>query len=259
MKKKLRDISICIALCIFCIPYNSLATDVLLTEIRLGKHDDFSRIVFEFQSDVQYHLTPDHVTGHISIVFDGARTHVPIPGIDEDSVCIDTLGVSQQETNLIVDIGVSTPRFQMNPFTLLEPFRLVVDITCQTEVVEMDQQPLSDPATVIPEKPHDISSANIPEKKQEPDITMKDLVEATAETRQIPFDKTAGVQNYLIVLLAILSLIIIVLAGIILYQYRTSHEKSLQEDSTKKFERSEDMLSSIDKKIRKKLQAYKED
>jgi hypothetical protein len=88
---------------------------------------------------------------------------------------------------------------------------------------------------------------------------MKAQAKAPADFRPKPADHITGVQSYLIAIFAVLSLVIILLAGIIIYQHRTAHEKNLQEGRAEKFEQSQDILSSIDIKIRKKLQAYKKE
>lgn len=256
----LKDTTLYVVLCIFCTSLNSHAADALLTDIRMGKHKDFSRIVFEFQNDAPYHITPDHGSGRISIAFKGAATDIPASAVTADADdCIHALGMSPQDNDLLIDVTVSSARFQINPFALKEPFRLVVDITCLEEAETMAEpsRPEPEPIALGAADAPPISK-NLP-KKQDPDISGTPSAVDPADVRPTPSDQHAGFQNYLIVLLAVLSLIIIFLAGFIIYQYRTAHEKLLQESSAEKLKRSEDVLSSIDVKIRKKLQAHQKD
>jgi hypothetical protein len=254
MKKKSRNIPIGVVLCNVCLSSAGHAIAAVLTEIRMGRHDDFSRIVFEFKDDVQYQLAPDNGSSHISIIFDGATSNIPAPVIKENSICIDNLAIAQQENNLTVDIAVSTAHFRLNPFTIKNPFRMVLDITCLKEADAVPARSQPEPEQIVPAPAQGIVFSNNPLKKQEPDIAMKTVISAPADLRPLPADETAVFQNYLIVILAVLSLIIIALAGIIVFHYWAAPEKSLQDGSAKKLECSEDILSSIDLKIREKLQ-----
>jgi hypothetical protein len=242
-----------VVLFVLCISITSHAIAVALMEIRMGRHDDFSRIVFEFKDDVPYQLSSDHVSGHISIIFDGATSNIPAPVIKENSICIDNLTISQQNDTVTVDIAVSTTRFHLNPFTIKDPFRMVLDITCLKDAAAAPAPSLPEPEQIIPVKPPDIVLSNNSIKKQKPDIVMKELISTASDIQPVPSDETAEFQKYLIAILAILSLIIIVLAGIIIFQYWAAPEKSLQDSTAKKLKHSQDVLSTIDEKIREKL------
>ena len=249
----MRYIPIGVVLFIFFLSIASHAIAAALMEIRMGRHDDFSRVVFEFKDDVPYQLSSDPVSGHISIIFDGATSNIPAPLINENSVCIDNLAISQQNNNVMVDITVSATPFHLDPFTIKDPFRMVLDIRCLTDADALPAPSQPEPEQIVPVKPPDIVLPNNSIKKQEPDLVMKELTSATSDIQPLPSDETAEFQKYLIAILAILSLIIIALAGIIIFQYWVGPEKSLQDSSAKKLKHSQDMLSSIDEKIREKL------
>jgi hypothetical protein len=253
MKNKLRNIPITAVLFVFFMSMTSHAIAVALMEIRMARHDDFSRIVFEFKDDVPYQLSSDHGSGHISIIFDGATSNIPAPIIKENSVCIDDLAISQQNNHVTVDITISATSFHLNPFTIKDPFRMVLDISCLKDADVAPALSRPEPEQIIPLKQPDIAFADTPVEKPEPGIVMKGLTSATSDIQTSPSSEAAEFQKYLIVILAILSLIIIILAGIIIFRYRAAPEKSLQDSSAKKLKHSQDMLSSIDEKIREKL------
>lgn len=258
MKKKLTNIFLCVGLCVFVLPLSTYAAAAVLTEIRLGKHTDFSRIVFEFKDDVSWHLTPDNGSGQVFIIFDGATSNILPPVIKENSACIKDLGISQQENTLTARIAVSTPRFQLNPFTINEPFRMVLDITCLEETKAAPAPFPPEPEPILSDVPSAIAFPNTPAEKQESDIVMKKTLSTPADHRALPPEKPAAYQNYLIAVLAVLSLIILGLAAIILFHYRGASEKHLHGGNAKTLKQSEDMLSSIDAEIRQKLRAHDE-
>jgi hypothetical protein len=258
MKKKSRNIPIGVVLCVFIMSFTSHVTAAVLTEIRLGKHNDFSRIVFEFKDDVQYQLESDNASGHVSIIFHDTTSKTPAPVIKENSVCIDDLAISQEDKNLAVRIAVSATRFRLNPFTIKDPFRVVLDITCLEETKAVSARSQPEPGPAISDKPPAVVLSNNPAKKPESDIAMEEMISVPGDIQPLPSEETTVFQNYLIAILAVLSLIILGLAVVIIFQYWTTPEKSLQGGSAKTLKHSEDMLSSIDAEIRQKLRTHGE-
>jgi hypothetical protein len=258
MEKKSRNIPIGLVLCVFIMSSASHATAAVLTEIRLGKHNDYSRVVFEFKDDVQYQLASDNASGHVSIIFHDTTSKTPAPVIKENSVCIGDLAISQEDKNLAVRITVSAARFRLNPFTIKDPFRVVLDITCLEEAKAVSARSRPEPGPAISDKPPDIAMSNNPAAKPESDSAVEEMIPVPGDIQPLPPEEPTLFQNYLIAVLAVLSLIILGLAVVIIFQYRATPEKSLQSGNPRTLKHSEDMLSSIDAEIRQKLRTHGE-
>lgn len=235
------------------------ATAAELGEVRVGRHADFSRIVFEFKGEVRHYLSRDVESSRLSIVFEDAFSNIPAPAVPEDIACITDITMDRQENNLAVNVAVSTSRFELSPFTIQDPYRVVVDISCSAEATAA---PAPSPPAAEPAPP---AASAEPAPMPEPSLTPPAPVVAERKpsppalnVQPAPPGSGNAHQNYLIAILGALSLIIIALAGVIIRQNRTSQAKLSQTAGGARLKQTEEMLSSLDAKIREKLNKHKE-
>lgn len=258
MKKKIFNTPVSIVLAALLVSMSVHAMGAELAEIRVGRHADFSRIVFEFKGDVQHRISRDADSDRVSIRFDNALSNISAPAIAQGIACITGMSMTPQENDLMVNIALSTTRFQWNAFTIQDPFRMVLDISCPAEPVADPAPAAPVPEPIAPAPSVETAPSRQPEMPPPPAVVEGKPSPPSMNVQPAPPEAAASHQNALIVILGALSLVIIALAGILIRQNRASQEKLLQNTGTARLKQTEEMLSSIDAKIREKLKKHNE-
>ena len=230
----------------------------VLTEIRVGRHDDFSRIVFEFQDPVAYQLIPKDRSGHATMMFFDAVSSMAHPPILENSQCVEAVTISRQENALVADITLSGGQSRRKPFVIKDPIRIVLDVYCneKTAVVPIPSPP--DTRQTAPAELPAPSDLSVEPNPMQNSATAPKVIMAPPARIPRAANENRTYQKYLVVILAALSLVILTLAGIMIYQNRTSRKKTTYDGAAIRLQKSEDMLFSIDAKIREKLRTHEE-
>ncbi len=96
--------------------------------IRIGEHNDYTRVVFEFNVPPTYEEPVLNGEKEISVLFSDTSTVLPekIPG--ETTERIDYLQFQQQDENLTAQIYSAFPLPKLTTLRLADPPRLVLDI-----------------------------------------------------------------------------------------------------------------------------------
>ena len=260
MIAKLRNILPCIFLSVLLIATAAgPAGAAKLSAARIGRHSDYSRIVFEFEEPAQYRIQEQKDVDRLAVVFFDSSGDVPQSLPPENSRCIRAVVISEQDENLVADISLFSPRYRLKPFTLQNPFRMVLDIFCLEETDSAPLPPESNKAVPVNAsnvRPPLPAPSESPSRPRHPLNQQKKIPLPMENFGPAPTENSTF-QKDIIAILAALSLIIIILAGVIVLQHR-SHPKNTGTNAGRiRLKTSKDMLASIDAQIRDKLQENK--
>ena len=142
-----------------------------LKNVRTGKHDKFSRVVFEFQDNVLFESPEIIEKGKFSVVFLDSSTTLPRLTLLKTGPIqlVHSIELIQRKSNLIANVQLSFPYFILKSFPLSNPNRIVVDAYPvssppeKTEQMEsLPERPLVETSTASKEK--ELKETRPPEK-----------------------------------------------------------------------------------------------
>jgi hypothetical protein len=99
-----------------------------LRYIRIGEHEGFTRIVFEFRGPAVFEEPRVRGKGELSVVFPDSTTALPRQISTETTKRVDGIAFVQQDAQLTANITLRFPYFTLKPFTLSNPERVVLDV-----------------------------------------------------------------------------------------------------------------------------------
>ncbi len=99
-----------------------------LRYIRIGEHEGFTRVVFEFRGPAVFEKPQVRGKGKLSVVFLDTTTALPRQISSETTKRVDTIEFVQRDTHLAAQITLSFPYFRLKSFSLSNPERVVLDI-----------------------------------------------------------------------------------------------------------------------------------
>ncbi len=144
-----------------------------LRDVRTGKHEKFTRIVFEFQSNVLFESPEIKGNGNFSLVFLDSTTLPRLTLFKTGPIqLVHSIEFVRQKSNLIANVRLSFPYFILKAFHLSGPNRIVVDAYQVSSPPEKSEQKESSP-----EKPSTETSTAL-EKKELKNAPQKDLEKA---------------------------------------------------------------------------------
>jgi len=271
----------------------SSAEAATLNEIRVGNHGDYIRIVFELSDQVQYQLNQDMGPSEIAIRFleTDATISKNLETVQEN--CLYGVAVLQQDNQTIARLRFNPRWHTINPFTLREPDRIVLDVFCdagtgtdgsqsESRVEAANQTPDAIPekeseptdsistlvdtppleketATTLVEQPSANESTTTPaaaaeSQAQEPRPKINQATKPVATPTVAPW-KEDPFQKYLLILLAAITGIIIILIALIVIHKRGQSSRSdvVGDDAPAG---PDETMRAIDQQIKSKLMKY---
>ena len=145
-----------------------------LKDVRTGKHERFTRVVFEFQDNVLFESPEIKGKGKFSVVFLDSSTTLPRLTLFKTGPIqlVQSIELDRQKSNLIANVRLSFPYFILKAFPLSGPDRIVVDAYQVSSLPEKPEQKES-----LSEKPS-AETSTAPEKKELMNAPQKDSKEA---------------------------------------------------------------------------------
>ena len=145
-----------------------------LRDVRTGKHEKFTRIVFEFQSNVLFESPEIKGNGNFSLVFLDSSTTLPRLTLFKTGPIqlVHSIEFVRQKSNLIANVRLSFPYFILKAFLLSGPNRVVVDAYQLSSPPDKSEQ-----KELLREKPS-TETSTAPEKKELKNAPQKDLEKA---------------------------------------------------------------------------------
>jgi hypothetical protein len=246
-------------------PVNSaMAETAALNEVRVGYHGAYIRIVFELSKPFQYELADDAATGTVSIRFldtilssSGAPIHIAPD-------CLDGLSTVQEGNHAVASMVFNPIWSKLNPFTIQEPDRLVLDVFCgQTPIATEPQtvkqkiaaqapEPVPEMNTVAAKPIQTVAKPSL----QKPETVPSDAAEPVQRSNGAP-EKNDPFQRYLLLILAAITGIIILLIALIFLQ-KKSHSAGQAAGFANTADDPEDRMRAIDTQIKEKLMRHDE-
>ena len=107
---------------------SGLAEAATLKGTRAGDHDDFTRIVFEFENIASFMEPVKGRDGKLSVVFPNTTTTLPSPIIYGTTTKVEEIQLYQRDSILAANIKLSIPYFKVRSYLLTHPDRYVIDI-----------------------------------------------------------------------------------------------------------------------------------
>ena len=234
------------------------AETAVLKELRMGDHGRYTRVVFEFSAPVQYQLSENATAGIVSIRFLETTSQLPGMPVSDAPDCIDTISTAQDGSHTIATISFDPKEVKLNPFTIKDPDRVVLDVFCEAAPV-VAPVALAEPREIAP------APITVAEPAKEQPVATHPLIEQAQPSgkpdriskKHEPSSKKDNFQKYLLLLLAAITGIIVVLIALIIFQKRNLSESHVAGKSDAARE-TDDMMRAIDTKIKEKLMKYDE-
>ena len=132
-----------------------------LREVRTGKHEKFTRVVFEFQDSVLFEDPVIKGKGKFSLVFLDSSTSLPNLTLFKTGPrqLVYSIQFVKQKSNLAANVQLSFPYFILKAFSLSGPNRVVVDayqVVSPNEKFEqkesLSEKPLTETSTASEEE-----------------------------------------------------------------------------------------------------------
>ena len=122
-----------------------------LKDVRTGKHEKFTRVVFEFQDNVLFESPEIKGKGNFSAVFLDSSTTLPRLTLFKTGPIqlVQSVELVQQKSNLIANVRLSFPYFVLKAFPLSGPNRIVIDAY---QLPSPPEKPLTETSTTLEEK-----------------------------------------------------------------------------------------------------------
>ena len=249
-----------------------------LSGTRAGDHDDFTRIVFEFENMAPFMEPVIGRDGKVSVVFPETTTTLRSPIIYRATTRVEETQLYQQDSNLAANITLNIPQFKVKSYLLSNPDRYVIDIF-SIPPPPIEKAPAS--KIVSLEKADEVEGAV--EKSEEIDSTTEEAdefdspIEKTAEVEppkpdiknirgivkgsaiqpidqaSIFFSSYGFLQTFFLAGLNLFMLVIIVLLSLILSRQIRVIDSAHVEYVPEPRKDPDDPISVIDKKIRQRL------
>jgi hypothetical protein len=107
---------------------SGFAEAATLSGTRAGDHDDFTRIVFEFENIAQFTEPAIGRDGTLSVVFPNTTTTLLSPIIYGTTTRVEEIQLYQRDSTLAANITLAIPHFKVKSYLLSNPDRYVIDI-----------------------------------------------------------------------------------------------------------------------------------
>ena len=158
-----------IAAVVFTLSQIGWAQAANLRDVRTGKHEKFTRVVFEFQDNVLFESPEIKGKGKFSVVFLDSSTTLPRLTLFKTGPIqlVHSIEFVRQKSILIANVRLSFPYFILKAFPLSGPNRIVVDayqVSSPPEKSEQTESLREEPLTETLTAPEQKELKNAPQK-----------------------------------------------------------------------------------------------
>jgi hypothetical protein len=162
-----------------------------LKYVRTAKHQDFTRMVFEFQNPAQFKEPVIDGKGKFTVVFPDSTTVLPRQILYKTTQIqpVRSIEFIQKGTLLIAGIKLSFPYFKLKAFSLPGPDRVVIDaylITPPTQEVVPDESLHAKPSVKESKEPEPKEPKAMPEESPEKELAELVTKQPTAIPEKSP-------------------------------------------------------------------------
>ncbi len=180
-----------IAVVIFALAQYGGAQAANLRYVRTGKHENFTRVVFEFQNKLQFKSPKITGKGQFSVVFLDASTKLPRQTLYKTGPLqlVQSIEFVRQKSNLTANVRLSFPYFILKAYSLVGPDRIVVDAYWMSTPSEKSAQKESLGKKSL------LETTPTPEKKELKNTPQNALVKEDPKQPPIPLSIKKSAQN----------------------------------------------------------------
>lgn len=256
--------------------------------VRTGKHENFTRVVFEFQNKVQFKSPEITGKGQFSLVFLDASTNLPRQTVYKTGPLqlVHSVEFARKKSNLTASVRLAFPYFILKSYSLPGPDRIVVDAYWMSSPSEEPEQKESvaetsfsegTPTTKNNESKNTPQNALVKDDPKEPTIPLSTQESAQKNTpgaqntfsnkisNQMPEIKTGPspslkhnytAQTYLLVALNVFTGCIVVLLFFFLFKRRHMIEFDHVVEIMDFIKKSDESIATIDAQIKSAFKKY---
>ncbi len=159
-----------------------------LSKVRTGKHENFARIVFQFQSAVQFKKPEIKGKGKFSLVFPNSTTNLPHLTVFKTgkTQLVRSVEYIRQKSNLTAVVSLTFPYFILKSYALSAPDRVVVDAYWMSPLTENPEQKESLPEASVTESKESLPKASVTESSASPDKEETNNMLQNAPEKPVP-------------------------------------------------------------------------
>ena len=260
-----------------------------LKDVRTGKHEKFTRVVFEFQSNVLFESPEIKGKGKFSVVFLDSSTTLPRLTLFKTGPVqlVHSIKFVRKKSNLTANVRLSFPYFILKAFLLSGPNRIVVDAYQVSSSPEKSQQkealrekPLTE-TSIAPEKelkkdaqkvmrkdtgnqsitPSDVEKSGLKEA-QAPENVFSNKVSNQIPEKHVGSPSSANTsamtQIYLLAVLNVLTVVIIALMIFTLLKKRHMIDFGHLFEIMEFIKTSDESIETIDTQLKNAFKEYDE-
>lgn len=276
------------AVAVFVLSQLGWAQAANLRDVRTGKHEKFTRVVFEFKDNVLFESPEIKGKGKFSLVFLDSTTKLPRLTLLKTGPIqlVQSIELVQQKPNLTANVQLSFPYFILKSFSLSSPSRVVVDayqVFSQQNSSEPKETLRETPLTETSTTPEEKELENPPQNESEkagssnpiklPDVKKSELKETPSpentfsktssdqitEKQLVPSNFTKGnsmTQIYLLTVLNVLTGVIVVLMIFTLLKKKHMIDVGHLYEIIEFLKTSDESIDTIDAQLKKAFKEY---
>ena len=243
-----------------------------LRDVRTGKHENFTRVVFEFQNNVLFENPEIKGKGNFSVVFLDSSTTLPRLTLFKTGPIqlVRSIKFSRQKSNLVADVRLSFPYFILKTFPLSGPNRIVVDAyqvsstpekSEQKELKNVPQKDLEKAAGSQPMTPSGVEKSGLKETQPSENAFSNKVPNQTPEKHVGPPSTANGnamTQIYLLAVLNVLTGVIIVLMIFTLLKKKHMIDFGHLSEIMEFMKTSDENIETIDAQLKNAFKDYDE-
>jgi hypothetical protein len=274
----------------------TVANAALLRAVRVGEHKDFTRLVFEFDSVIQYSqpVLKDKDTISMTFLKSEAPHDLTLSNPQRSKKHFNAIAFDQRGSDLTAHVAVTSPHFKLKAHALPTPYRVMIDISwlgapLQTKIAPPpDLQNVKKLESLTPEETEpkgteEITPSPKPQKSDAPVVEVPENIASMPEKEEIllkppdnvvvsrPLQTTmpgttqlapvtprySKLQLYLMVALIVFNVIIIIFVVMSWFRLRKT-EVSGYDEIADALAVQDTTVTSIDRDIREKFQKYED-
>jgi hypothetical protein len=261
-----------IATVVFTLSQPGWAQAANLKDVRTGKHEKFTRVVFEFQDNVLFESPEIKGKGNFSAVFLDSSTTLPRLTLFKTGPIqlVHSVELVQQKSNLIANVRLSFPYFVLKAFPLSGPNRIVIDayqLSSSTE--KSEQKELKNAPQIVLDKeddsqsitPSDVEKSELKET-QPPEKASSDNVSNQIPEKHVESPSSANgsamTQIYLLAVLNVLTSVIVVLMIFTILKKKHAIDYGHLFEIMEFIKTSDESIETIDAQLKNAFKEYDE-
>jgi hypothetical protein len=235
-----------------------------LKYVRTANHQDFTRIVFEFQNETQFKEPVIHGKGNFSVAFYDSTTVLPRQILYKTTQIqpVRSIEFTQKETLLTAVIKLPFSDFNLKVFSLSDPNRVVIDAykTIPPPRESVPEESLhAKPMAKESKEPETKDPKAVPEESPAKELNRVVKKEPEVIRDKFPATQTGEnytLQTYMLVLLNFLTVVIVLLLSFNLLKKKSGMNSKHGGKISDAVKTGDERIAAIDTMINRELKKH---